>query len=264
MTAFSLGTVWEETTAFLRRESGLLIPVALAIYGPAQIMLDFGLSSAMAMRGMVQPALTPQALLVLPGALLLLLGNLAVTLIVLSPGISVGEALRAAAKRLPVALGAMLLLFVAVSTVMLAIVIAATVGAVAFGADPRSPAIAGQLMVLLMIPIGVLWIRLLLLPAVVACEAVGPAEAVRRAWALGKDNLLRLIGVWVILLFLSIVVAMIEMVVVGSLAQLLQLATGDGQLSAILQAIVSAAMEGLLSMGFAVYLAHIYRRVVSS
>ena len=51
MTAFSLGTVWEETIAFLRRESGLLIPVALAVYGPAQLLFDVGMQALMSMRG---------------------------------------------------------------------------------------------------------------------------------------------------------------------------------------------------------------------
>ncbi|MFD2500454.1 hypothetical protein ACFSTI_18495 [Rhizorhabdus histidinilytica] len=51
MTAFSLGTVWEETIAFLRRESGLLVPVALAVYGPAQLLFDVGMQALMSMRG---------------------------------------------------------------------------------------------------------------------------------------------------------------------------------------------------------------------
>lgn len=261
MTAFSLGTVWEDTIAFLRREGGLLIPVALAIYGPAQVMLDLGLGAAMPTRGVAEKALSLQALLVLPGALLLLLGNLAVTLIVLVPGISVGEALARAAKRLPAALGAMLLLFVAAAAVALVIIIAATIGAMTFRADPRSPAMAGQLFVLLMIPVGVLWIRLLLLPAVLAYEPVGPADGIRRAWALGRGNLLRFIGVWFVVLFLSIVVAMLEMFVIGSIAELLRLALGNGELPTLFQTLANATVQSLLSMAFAVFLAVIYGRL---
>ena len=42
MTAFSLGTVWEETIAFMRRESSLLLPVAFATFGASQLLLDLG------------------------------------------------------------------------------------------------------------------------------------------------------------------------------------------------------------------------------
>lgn len=263
MTAFSLGTVWEETIAFLRRESGLLIPVALAVYGPAQLLFDMGMQAAMAMRGAGEAAPSWQALLVLPGGLLMLLGNLAVSLLVLAPGISVGEALAAGLRRLPTALAAMLLLGVAILAVMLAIVVAATLGAITFKADPRSPVIASQLLVLIMIPIGLLWLRLLLLPTVIAVEPLGAIDAIRRAWRIGRNNALRLFGVWLLLLFLSIVLAMIEMFVVGSLSELLKLAIGDAGLATAIRTIANAALEALLSMGLAVYLALVYRTLAS-
>ena len=263
MTAFSLGTVWEETVAFLRRESGLMIPVALAIFGPAQLMMDFGLQKAMAMRASADAALSWQAFLILPGGLLMLLGNLVVTLLVMVPGISVGEALSGGIRRLPTALGAMFLVFTGVMAAMLAIVVAATLGAMLFGADPRSPVLATQLAVLIMIPFGVMWLRLLLLPTVAAVEPVGPAEAIRRAWDLGRNNLLRLLGIWLILVFLSILLAMIEMFVVGSVAELLKRVTGELVLSMTLQSIANAAIGALLSMGFAVYLALVYRTLTA-
>jgi hypothetical protein len=259
MTAFSLGTVWEETIAFLRRESGLLIPVALAVYGPAQLLFDVGMQALMSMRGAAEAVPSWQALLVVPGGLLMLLGNLVVSLLVIAPGISVGEALSAGLRRLPTALAAMLLLGVAILAVMLAIVVAATLGAVTFKADPRSPVIASQLLVLIMIPIGLLWLRLLLLPTVIAVEPLGAIDAIRRAWALGRANVLRLLGVWLLLLFLSIVLAMIEMFVVGSLTELLKLGIGDIGLASAIQMVANAALEAMLSMGLAVYLALVYR-----
>jgi len=261
MTAFSLGTAWEETIAFLRREGGLLVPVALAIYGPAQIMLDMGMSVAMPTPGLAQKTISIEMLLLIPGALLLLLGNLAIALIVLVPGISVGEAISRAVRRLPVALGAMLLLFAGAAAVGFAIVVAATLGAMTFQADPRSPALASQLLLLMMIPVGILWIRLLLLPAVLAFEPVGPTEGIRRAWALSRGQVIRFVGVWFVFLFLSIVVAMVEMYVVGSLAELLRLVSGGGELAALFKTLVDATIQALLSMAFAVFLAVIYRRL---
>jgi hypothetical protein len=259
MTAFSLGTVWEETIAFLRRESGLLIPIALAIYGPAQLMLDFGMQSIMTVRNTAQPELPLQALLVVPGGLMLLLGNLVVALLVIVPGISVGEALKAGLRRLPIALAAMLLLGAA----MLTVTIIVSLGAFMVGGSARAPLLASQFLVPLMIPIGIIWLRLLLLPTVIAVEAVGPGDGIRRAWAIGRNNVLRLIGVWVLVLFLSLVLAMIELFVIGSLAELLKLGAGDATLPAVLQAIANAALEALLSMGFAVYLSLVYRTLAS-
>lgn len=258
MTAFSLGTVWEETIAFLRRESGLLIPIALAIYAPAQIMLEFGMQPFMAMRT-PGAEISWQGMLVLPSGLLMLLGNLVVALLVLVPGISVGEALMSGLRRLPIALGAMLLLGLAASLVTIFV----SLGAFSVSGGPPSPAMLSQLIVLVMIPIGILWLRLLLLPIVVAVEAVGAKDGIKRAWALSRGNVARLIGMWLVLLFLSIILKMIELFVIGSLAQLLQLGVDDATLPAVLQTIANGALEALLSMGFAVYLSLAYRALTA-
>ncbi|MES2497594.1 MAG: hypothetical protein V4618_15885 [Pseudomonadota bacterium] len=254
MTAFSLGTVWEETIAFLRRESGLLIPVALAIYGPAQLMLNFGMQAFMAMRT-PGAAISWQGLLVLPGGALTLFGNLVIALLVIAPGISVGEALRTGLRRLPVALGAMLMLGLAASLVTVFV----SLGAFTVSGGAKAAGVVSLLLVLVMIPIGILWLRLLLLPAVIAVEPVSAKDGIKRAWDLSRNNVLRLIGMWVLVLFLSILLAMIEVFVIGSLVQLLKLGTGDAALAATLQAVANGALEAMLSMGFAVYLALAYR-----
>lgn len=262
MGSFSLGTIWEQTVAFLRQENGLLVPVALAIYGPAQLMLDVGLTAAMAARS-AQPALPSEALLVLPGALLLLFGNLAIARIVLTPGISVAEALAGATRRVGPALGAMLMLFAVVLAVGLAIIVAATMGAMIFGADPKSPALAMQLSALVIVPMIVLWVRMLMLPAVLAKEEQGVMAALRRAWALSRGQGARFVGVILLTTFLGIVVAMIEQFVVGSLIGLAKLATGEDQIFVLLGTVLNAGIEALLAMAVAVYLALIYRALVS-
>lgn len=263
MGSFSLGTVWEQTIAFLRRESGLLVPVALAIYGPAQVMLDLGLTAVMASHEAGGRVLPLQALLVLPGALLVLLGNMAVALIALRPGISVGEALTGALRRLGPALLAMLALFAMVAAVGIVIVIAATLGAVMFGGDPRSPAIAGQLRVLVFIPAIVVWVRMQLLPSVLAHEPLSPIAGIRRAWQLGRHHALRLIGVVLLTLFLGMVAALLETFVVGSLAELAKLALGEDSLPSLIQLLFNAAIEGLLGMAIAVYVALVYRAIAA-
>lgn len=262
MGSFSLGTIWEQTIAFLRRENSLLVPIALAIYGPSQLMLDIGLTAAMAARA-AQPTLPTEALLIFPGGLLLLFGNLVIARIVLTPGISVAEALAGAAGRLGQALGAMLLLVGAVLGVGLAIIVAATVGAMIFGANPRSPALAMQLSALVLVPMIVLWVRMLLLPPVLAIETQGPIAALRRAWALSRGHGARFVGVILLTTFLGIVTAMIGQFVVGSIVSLAKLATGEDQIFGLIGALFNAGIEAMLAMAVAVYLALIYRALVS-
>ncbi|ATE64304.1 hypothetical protein [Rhizorhabdus dicambivorans] len=260
MGSFSLGTVWEETASLLRRERALLIPVALALFGPAQVMIELGMPRDMP-GNPAEQAMQGKALLVLPAMLLVFLGNLAITRLALVPGISVAEALSDGLRRLPRTLGAMLLLGVALAAIAILIAIAATLGILVFGGDPRSPAVSAQLVTLIMIPAFVLLVRMMLLVPAVAMEEGGVIDALRRGWALGRGNALRLTGMLLIVLILTAIVQLIETFVVGSMIQLLALATGDGELAKLLHMVINAAIDSLLSLGFTVYVALVYRAV---
>lgn len=260
MTAFSLGTIWEETIIFLRRESGVLIPIALAIFGPAQLLLQLGMAGADPSRGVA----SAPALLVLPAALMVLFGNLVLSRVVLIPGISVGEALRDGLHCLPRSLGAILLMVAALIAAASAIVIAATVGIMIFQGNPRSPAIASQLVLLMAIPAFVLAIRMLLLVPILAMEDGGAIDAIRRAWTLGKNNVLRLAGIFILAMFLGMTTSLIEQFVIGSLIGLLKLAVGAAELLDTIHILINAAIEAMLSLAFAVYLALVYRTLARS
>jgi hypothetical protein len=263
MKAFSLGMVWEETIAFLRRESGLLVPVALAIFGPAQLMLSAGMGAMVAVQAKGPQASTGLELLLIPAGLLVLLGNMVITRLVVVPGTSVGEALAGSVRRLPTAVIAMLLVMATVMAAALLIIIAGTIGSTILTRGRPSASTMMQLAVLIAIPFGLVWIRLLLLPSVIASEAQTPIGSVRRAWDLGAGNVLRLIAIWMLVLFLGLLIATVEQFVVGSLAELLKLATGDASLANVLRLIVNAAIEALLSLGFGVYVAIVYRRLAA-
>lgn len=262
MTAFSLGTIWEETIAFLRREGALLIPVALAVFGPAQILLEFGMAGA-APTASARGASAPM-LLSIPAALLVLWGNLVISRTVLVPGISVGEALVDGLRRLPRAIGTILLIVAALIAAAAAIVIAATVGIMMFQGDPKSPAIANQLVALIAIPAFILAIRMLLLVPVLAFEDGGPVDTIKRAWALGKNNILRFAGVFLLAMFLGVMIALIEQFVIGSLIELLKLGLGESELLGVAQLLINGAIEAMLSLAFAVYLALVYRTLAAS
>lgn len=261
MTAFSLGTIWEETIAFLRRENGLLIPVALAIYGPAHLLVNHAAAAATNMRSAVEGTPDAKLLLIFPGLLLYVFGNLVVTRLVLTPGGSVGEAMTSARQRVPTALAATLLVATGLTLAGLAIVVAATLGAIVFRADPRSPAMGDELFVLLTIPMIIVAVRMMPLVTVLAMERLGAAESIRRAWALGRKNMFRFFGVFLLAGFIGIFIGLIEQFVIGSLIQLLGLATGGGEFLSALKTLINAAIDSLLSLGLAVYIALIYRRI---
>ena len=262
MTAFSLGTVWEETIAFMRRESGLLIPVGLAIFGPMQVLLGIAIASAPAMRSAAGTGTaSPQMLLVLPALILAIYGYLAVSLIVLVPRISVGEALLGALKRAPAALLAGLVVMSIWIVIAIGVVTMGTLAAIAFGASPASPAVSTLFSLLIIIPMLVIMVRMLVAAPVLALEQLGTAQVLRRIWALGRDNVLRFAGFWVLFIFLQIIVALVDQLVIGSLVQLLKLAVSDGELLVVAQALISAGLQAMLSLVMAVYIALIYRRI---
>lgn len=264
MTAFSLGTVWEETIAFLRRESGLLVPVALALFGPAQMLLRFAMAGAADPAAMAGKAISGQMLLVFPAMLLALYGYLAVSLLVLVPGLSVGEALSRAIRAFPKALATVAVVMVAWLCIAIAVVTAATLGVLLFRSNPQTPGVANLLSLLLIIPMLVIVVRMLLFAPVLAVEESRPIDALRRIWALSRANVARFVGVWLVFLFLGLVVALIDMMVFGSIFRLLALGLGNPELFAILQALISAGLQALLSLGMTIYIALVYRKVAAS
>lgn len=264
MTTFSLGTIWEETIAFLRREAALLIPVALAIFAPAQVLLSLGMAGAATLRTAAGVAASAQMLLTIPAVLLVLFGNLAISRIVLTPGGSVREGLGSAARRLPRSLGTMLLLASAFIAVGIAIVVVVVLGAMVFSVDPRSKLVSDQIAGLMVVTMFVLLIRLLLLVPVLAMENRSAAEVIRRAWALSRTNVVRFAAVWALTLFLGVFIALIEQFVVGSLIALLKLAVGDVELLSAVETLINAGIQAMLSLAMAVYIALVYRRIAIS
>jgi hypothetical protein len=264
MTAFSLGTVWEETIAFLRREGGLLVPVALALFGPAQLLLRFAMAGAADPAAMAGKAISAQIFLAFPAVVLALYGYLAVSLLVLVPGLSVGEALSRAVRAFPKALASGAVIMVVWLCIAITVVTAATLGVVLFRSSPQAPGVANLLSLLLIIPMLVIVVRMLLFAPVLATEESGPIDALRRIWALSRNNIVRFVGVWLVFLLLGLLVTMVDMLVFGSIFRLLALGVGDPELLAIGQALMSAALQAMLSLGMTVYIALVYRKVAGA
>ena len=98
MANLSITAAWEESVAFVRREGRLLFPVSFML-----IALPVAVTEALTPASAAgQPPAGGAWLVLFPVALLLsAIGNVAITSLALRPGISVGEALRHGAARLP-------------------------------------------------------------------------------------------------------------------------------------------------------------------
>jgi len=255
MSSLSLSMIWEETVAFLRRESGLLVPVALATLAPAQMLLSYA-TAAIAVTTPQPGSASPQALLMLPALLLVVYGNLTISLIALTPRISVREALLGAARRLPVTVAASLLVAVVFLGIVIVITVVAAIllGAASMSASPALSAFAT-------IVTAVVVARFLLLLPMLAVENIRPLAAVRRAWALSRRHFLRFAAIILLSMMLASLLALVNMIVLGSLSRIVGRAVGATELAALAQLIFGAGLAALLSAAVAVFIAFTYRRV---
>ena len=96
----SMSELWDETVAMIRREAGLMVPLALA---------TIGIGSAVSTLAQDQLSAADGGSFAFIGlflaTLLSLVGNLALSALTLTSGLSVGDALKIGAARLPKMLG---------------------------------------------------------------------------------------------------------------------------------------------------------------
>jgi len=254
MAGLSITDAWNETAAFMGREGRLVLPVGFML---------------IALPGAIVQAATPATRpneLPEPGAWLALvpfaivatlIGNLAISVLALRPGISVGEAIRQGARRFPPVLGAALLIGLASMLAMTPIVLLAAGAAVALG----NPALAA-IPVLLVIPLLVfLWTRLLLANPVGAVEPGGPVAILRRSWALTAGRFWQLLGFLILLLIVALVASGAVAAVGGTLITLAFGPPRPDSLSFYLLLILSTLVQTVLASVFAVMVARIYAQL---
>jgi hypothetical protein len=187
----SLSSLWHQSLEFARRESALLVPVALSTFA-------IGNAASILAIGMIQ-SMGPLPLLLfiaVVGLLLVFLGQLAVTALVLKPGASVAEALRMATRALPklvvIWLGLIFILFLAS--------IPATLAMQMMGFDPRAtkPQFqVGDVLAILPVIMLMIWLaaRLLMMQSALIDKNASPLGAARSSFSATKGDGLRLAGV---------------------------------------------------------------------
>ena len=258
----SMNQVWDDSVAFVRRESALLVPLALATLYVGDVVAS--LATAGATPNEPNPLGT---VALIAAAIWSIVGQLSIVSLVLKPGQSVGEALAHGAARLGKVVLVALLLGLALSIALLP----AAVGAVASGADIAHPEsfqnVPGWVSLLLVVTLaGMVWlgIRLALMNALIVDRNPGVIEAMKGGFALTRGIAARLFLVAALYGVILITLGSAVRFVAGTLFVLIGNALDSPFAGAVMTALVSGIVATALSLVATVYLATLYRQVAAS
>lgn len=258
MANLSITTAWNETSAIVRREARLLLPIAFLLLALPSVL--FQLAVGFDPQRMPEPG--AWMLLVPIIGLASLLGTLAICVLVLRPGVSVGEALSAGLKRLIPTFLATLLLVVIGIILSIPFVLIFGVGMLATGADPAaSPGLALLGVLLAMALFIFLWVRVMMVTPASSVEPIGPVALLRRSWSLTGGHVAKLLG-FVVLIFIAFLVISLAVTAVGGLLiALIAGAPTPGSLSMGLVVLLGAVVNTAFMVYFTAMLARIYAQL---
>jgi len=247
--------------AMAAREWRLMLPVAFAFFALPGLLLDVALPDATRVLlpgAPVDAAAQGRALLAFAATLAVnLVGSLALSALALVPGISVGEAIGRAFRRVPSLAGALLL-------VAAALLAGALMAALLLGGARAGPAAAqGLLLLLLLIAGGAVWVRLSLLTPLLVEQALGPAAALRRSWRMTAGLFWPILGALAAYLIGGTVVLVALSSAVGATLTLLARAMGVGPVGLVLAAVIFRGLAATISMGFQLVVAGLYRQLAA-
>ncbi|MDB5701812.1 MAG: hypothetical protein JWL66_2011 [Sphingomonadales bacterium] len=255
----SMNIVWEDTVKFLRREAGLVIPLALA----TSLVGDVVNTLVPVNVAGVQP--NPLlSLLTFLAVLWTIVGQLAIMALVLRPGSSVGEALVLGIRRLPILIGAALL----VGVVATLILIPAVIAFMQSGVDPNNPASFSQLpgwvsLYFLVFGCVAIWLslRLSTLNPLIVDKRPGVIASLKSAFAMTRGVIARLVLAALVYFTLTILLTKVVQFVLGSIFELLGRAIDSPFVATVLTALATGTVSAALSMIAAVFLGMLYRRL---
>lgn len=256
MSNLSLSSVSDDTGAFFRREAGLVMTVAFATFGLGLLLVEL-MTPDPAAGAQVTPG--NWMLWLVPAALLGIVGQLTISLLVLTPGTSVREAMGAGLRRLPTVLLVTLILGIAAGVAvalftLLGGVLAAVAGMGIGGATILITILLGGFM---------LWAasRLLLIWPLIAERAPRPLDSIRGAWRLSRGRAWRFAAALLAFTLVYLVVLGAARLGFGSLFLIVGQAIGSEALARFLPALAVAAIGAGLQAVWAVFVTQLYRRV---
>lgn len=265
MAKLSISKAWEESIAFLGRESRLVAPVALATFMiPATL---FGWYNPSGDPNQAGGGLGwPLTLFVL---VLAIMGQMVIAGLAVGWSGSVGSALSHAFKRVWGVLATVLIVFVPL-TIVLVLLLAAVLGGAGM-TDPAQltpealAAVPGFGLILLIMTAAFLFaaVRLFPMAAIGMVETANPMRILSRSWQLTRGSFLRLLGTLTLILIASFVASIAVTAVVGSA---MTIASGEPQpynLSALIVSLADALVGALISAVSAALVGRIYAQMTA-
>ena len=244
--SLSVSTAWNESLAFARREAKWVLPIAFLLMALPAAFLQ-AVAPVTAPGRLPEPGLWLLLAAAVPAASLV--GALAICRLVLRADEGAGAAFATGLRRLLPLAGAALLIGLAALVLMAASVLLAR----ALGS--LLPALV------MLVPLGFAWVRLVLLTPIAAVEPLGPLALIRRGWALTAGHFWRLLLLLLAVALLSLA-ALIAAGALGGVAA--RLAGGQPQpgLPALLIVLlVSALLQAAIGGLFTILLARLYAQL---
>ena len=257
MAGISIGRVWDETWAFVRAESALLLPVSLATIGAAMLLLTQVIPDPVNDRLPRGPWL----LWLIPVYALMLTGVIATTALALRPGTSVAESLQLALRRLPMG-GAVVMILAAMSVV--ASVPVALVSLVEMRGGGAPGALTGLANGAMLAVTVWLWVRLLPMWAVVAEGRPTPFAVLRDSFTLTRGVAGRLLGLALIAVAGAVVVGAALLFSGGAVLMIVGRALGGAAMGALLVSILMAILVAVATTLWTVMIAFLYRHLAAA
>ena len=210
MSKLSISTAWDETRAILVRDGRLLVAVALALVVLPTVIVGLIVPSDPA------DGDASHAVIQIVGALIVLIGQLALIRLAIGPATSVGAAISHGARRFPAMLGSIVLLLLLFAALLLPLlIILGAAGAVDLKDPARATGATAGVVLLMLIAVLALSVRFMLSAPIAAAESVGPLAILKRSWSLSSGHYWRLLALLILLLIVAVILLMTATVIGG-------------------------------------------------
>jgi hypothetical protein len=260
MSRVSFTEVWDQTRAFVVKELPLLAPVALTCFAVPLLLLSMVMPPAPAVDA--PPPVGTWLLWPIPLFIIEIFGWLTLVALALVPAISVGEAMRRALTRLPIALGVLTVLIAAGFILLIGVGIVVAMMSMLAGSGKNATlsltvALLVTVMLVAMTRLSVLW------PAVVDRHD-GPLTTLRRALRLTAGEFWHLLGLLLLASAVSALLSVTAQLAGGSLMLLLGRMVHNDALGRSLALALNAVVVSLWQMVTVIYVAFLYRAFTRS
>jgi hypothetical protein len=249
VTVLSISKAWDESRETLGRDGKLLTTIALALMVLPGVVRD--LVTPAAPPG-VFPPLGYWTVVAVISLLIALAGQLAVIRLAIGSKLTVGEAIRHGARRVPAYLGATLMW-----VLPLAILIVVLLGKAGKDSQAGSPVAALGLVVLGCVGL-YFAVRMLMASPVASAEPAGPVAILQRSWQMTSGHWWRLFAFFLLFVIAAVIVILAVAAVSGLLAQLILGGTAPLTIGGLFVSLVIQLASAAASVVLMVMLARIY------